>query len=581
MARVYRAYDHRLRQWRAIKLLLPEFARKSEVRLRFEAEAQALALLEHPNVVRIYDVRGEGQQSYIVMEICEGGSVDDWLLEHGPMLPRMAVHVGMAACEGLHAAHVAGIVHRDLKPGNLLIDRRGTVKITDFGIARTGALSITRTGLAMGTLGYMAPEQNASAKAVDERTDVYALGATLYTLVTGNSEPNLFTVDREPGRLKDVLEALRPVIRRAVAYAAADRYPSMPAMRLALAEVLNGLPEEVAGGPSLLWRAPARPEVPPEPLTMQALSHEEPVSTRQTVADTNPQLPPSISLSEDTEYTSFEVPHDAPDPWLTMTPATVERSERPNPSAGSAQTSDASEPVAARSRFDDLYVTHEAQEEDMRSSQFVETAGNWKLNAKRRELEEAHTAHEARPSSLRIGERLSGLAGALSGLLNGSGVAVLIPIVIAIGGLSVVGVVYSASTGSVEVERHRQQFWTEALAFRADVDEDLALPQDLSEAGGDAEALREAMFLYRRASSVEQKREAAESLAALMSAEYAVLDIQDKLSAEQRDDLGSRIRSIQQQRRAVDLAAEDWTAASQAWSGRLAATFGQAVLAPE
>jgi hypothetical protein len=131
------------------------------------------------------------------------------------------------------------------------------------------------------------------------------------------------------------------------------------------------------------------------------------------------------------------------------------------------------------------------------------------------------------------------------------------------------------------VERHRQQFWTEALAFRADVDEDLALPQDLSEAGGDAEALREAMFLYRRASSVEQKREAAESLAALMSAEYAVLDIQDKLSAEQRDDLGSRIRSIQQQRRAVDLAAEDWTAASQAWSGRLAATFGQAVLAPE
>ncbi len=581
MARVYRAYDHRLRQWRAIKLLLPEFARKSQVRRRFEAEAQALALLEHPNVVRIYDVGGEAHQSYIVMEICEGGSIGDWLMEHGAMPPRMAVEVGMATCEGMHAAHLAGIVHRDLKPGNLLIDRRGTVKITDFGIARTGALNVTRTGLSMGTAGYMAPEQNESAKAVDERTDVYALGATLYTLVTGNNEPHLFTVDREPGRLRDVPGSLRPAIRRAVSYAAADRYPSMLAMRTALAECLTTVPEQIVGAPGLLWRAPTRLEAPPEPFTMRPVTQDQPVAVRQTLADTVAELPEAPAQAGDSGLVSFELPDDAPDPWLTMTPAAGERSQRPNPSLGPAASTNASGPSSARSRFDDLYVSDEAKAVDARSGQFMETVGNWKLNARRRELEEAHAADAARSPSLSIGERLSGLAGALSRMLHGGGIMALIPIVIVLGGLSIVGVAYLANTGSGDVETYRQLYWAEAQTFRADVDQDPMLPQDLSEAGGDAQALREAMHSYRRAASVHDKREAAESLAALMSAEYAVLEIQDKLSIEQRDDLGSRIRSIQQQRRAADQAADDWTAASQALSGRLAATFGLAVLAPE
>ena len=264
-----------------------------------------------------------------------------------------------------------------------------------------------------------------------------------------------------------------------------------------------------------------------------------------------------------------------------MTPAMVERSERPNPSTGPAKRSDTSGQTAPRSRFDDLYLSDEPKTADTRSAPLMETVGNWKLNAKRRELEEAHAAESARPSSPSIGERLSGLTGALSRMLQGGGIMALIPIIIVVGGLSVVGVAYLANTGSAEVETHRQLFWAESQAFRADVDRDAMLPQDLSEAGGDAQALRDAMLAYRRADSIDDKREAAESLAALMSAEYAVLEIQDKLTMEQRDDLGVRIRSIQQQRRAVDLAADDWTDASQALSGRLAATFGLAVLASE
>lgn len=571
MARVYRAYDHRLRQWRAIKLLLPAFARKTQVRQRFEAEAQALALLEHPNVVRIYDVGGDGGQSYIVMEICEGGSVADWLLEHGAMPPRMAVKVAIATCEGMHAAHAAGIIHRDLKPGNLLIDRRGTIKITDFGIARTEALNVTRTGLAMGTMGYMAPEQNESAKGVDERTDVYALGATLYTLLTGNTEPNLFMVEREPERLELLPAAIRPIIRQSVAYSAADRHGSMVELRQALESVVDSFPEPAVGAPGLLWRAPKRLQVPPEPKTLQPVTELGSGQARRTVADTFPAVSDSIAPAEVSEKVTFEPPEDAPDPWLTMTPGTVERTERPNPSTG---------PSSARSRFDDLYVIEEPKE-DTRSSQFVETVGNWKLNAKRRELEDAHAAELARGESPTLAQRLQGLTSAVGSLMSGGGVMALVPIIIVVGGLSVVGVAYLASTGAAEVETHRQRYWEQARAFRADVDGDPMLPHDLSRAGGDETALREAMLAYRRADSVDTKREAAESLAALMSAEYAVLEIQDKLTDEQRDDLGGRIRSIQQQRRAVDQAQDDWASASSDLSGRLAATFGRAVLAPQ
>lgn len=574
---MYRAYDHHLRQWRAIKVLLPEFSRKQKFRKRFEAAAQAVGLLEHPNIVRIYEVGGDAYESYTVMEICEGGSVGDWLLEHGAMPPHMAVEVGRAACQGMHAAHEAGIVHRGFSPGNVLIDRRGTVKIADFGMAGTEVLKVTRTGLAMGTLGYMAPEQSGSAKPLDERTDVYALGATLYTLVTGNSEPKFFTVDQEPGRLKDVPEALRPIIQRAVSYSAADRYPTIQDLFDALSEVLLSFPELHGGSPGLLWRAPRRLEAPPEPLTMHPSHLPEPSSDRQAVADT--VLPTiQLDLPDESGLVSFELPQHAPDPWLTMTPGTVAPREKQSPSGGTLTSADTRGP---RRRFDDLYVTDEPEKSEMRSGQFVETVGNWKLNAKRRELEEAHAAEAARPESPTVGERFAGLAGAFSRVMGAGGAMVLVPVLIALGGLSVVFVAYTAKTGAERLETHRQAFWLETRAFRVAVDQDPVLPQDLAGAGGDADLLRESMLSYRRASTVDTKREAAESLAASMSAEYAVLNIQDKLSAAQQVDLGARIRSIQQQRRAVDLAADDWSAASQALSGRLADTFGMATLAPE
>ena len=393
MARVYRAYDHRLRRWRAIKMLLPEYAAKSSVRRRFEAEAQALARLEHPNVVRIYDVGDKGSESYILMELCEGGAVEDWLVEHGRMPARLAVDVMLSAIEGVHAAHEAGIIHRDLKPGNLLIDRRGRVKVTDFGIARTESVSTTRTNSAMGTYGYMAPEQTANAKAVDIRTDVYSLGATLFTLVTGNTEPHLFTIDREPARLDAVPEVLRPIVARAVAFSADDRYPDMPSFGQALMGVRAHLPEMDESTPPLTWRRVPEIEPPPEPLNRDSLTPQPaPMasqSARATVPDTLPaDDEPSSGLVQ------FELPEHAPDPFLAMTPGVVGRVGHPSTTGGST-----------RRRFDDLYVTDESPKEE--DDRFVGTMVGWKPKERERsQLDRAvfvadpsgHSTHAVAPS---------------------------------------------------------------------------------------------------------------------------------------------------------------------------------------
>ncbi|MCA9490589.1 MAG: serine/threonine protein kinase, partial [Myxococcales bacterium] len=114
MASVYRAYDQRLQVWRAVKILSPEYADKKKIAKRFEAEAQTMALLEHRNIVRVYDVGRDGADiAYIVMELVEGGCLVDWLEVNGPMPPRMAVEAVMEVLDALGAAHDKGVIHRD------------------------------------------------------------------------------------------------------------------------------------------------------------------------------------------------------------------------------------------------------------------------------------------------------------------------------------------------------------------------------------------------------------------------------------------------------------------------------------
>ncbi len=190
MGAVYRGRDPELDRPVAIKVMLhatPDFVQ------RFRREAQSIARLAHANIVQVYDfgVDAEGNP-YFVMELIDGTPLDEIVRTRGKLPPLDVVRLGKQAAAGLAAAHRAGIVHRDVKPSNLIVDGRGHLKLVDFGIARmeSGA-QLTNAAALMGTPGYMAPEQ-ASGKKVDARTDIYALGMTLFELCAGGPA---FTAD--------------------------------------------------------------------------------------------------------------------------------------------------------------------------------------------------------------------------------------------------------------------------------------------------------------------------------------------------------------------------------------------------
>ncbi|MCB9662551.1 MAG: serine/threonine protein kinase [Alphaproteobacteria bacterium] len=267
MATVYRGYDQRLQVWRAIKVLLPEYAKKKKIMARFEAEAQTMALLEHPNIVRVYDVDRDDDWAYIVMELVEGGSLVDWLETHGPMPPRLAVDVIVETCQGLQVAHNKGVIHRDLKPHNIMVDRDGVCRLTDFGIARAGDsdVNLTKTGAVMGTWGFMAPEQRSDAKHVDERADVYAMAATLYSLLTDKTPMDLFAAEQDATMLEGVPSPLVPVLIKATEYKKEKRYASASEFAAALLGVRDALPEVPAGTPKL--QRPVEDLPPPPPTT--------------------------------------------------------------------------------------------------------------------------------------------------------------------------------------------------------------------------------------------------------------------------------------------------------------------------
>src|SRR5580704_12144362 len=174
MGEVYRATDTRLHRDVALKVLPDNFARDAERRQRFEQEARAVAALNHPNIVAIYDV-GE---NYFVSELVDGES----LRATGPMSARRAIELAVQISHGLAAAHVRGVTHRDLKPENIMVTRDGRAKILDFGLAKVAqsargddAATQTQEGVVLGTVGYMSPEQ-VRGQAADPRSDIFSFG---------------------------------------------------------------------------------------------------------------------------------------------------------------------------------------------------------------------------------------------------------------------------------------------------------------------------------------------------------------------------------------------------------------------
>jgi serine/threonine-protein kinase len=180
MADVWRAHDSELGRDVALKLLHENFARDKEFVERFRREASAAAGLQHPNVVSVYD-RGTYEDSYYIsMELVEGSSLRD-LINQGLSIEE-AVEVTRQVLAAAEFAHEQGIVHRDLKPLNVLIDRAGRVRVTDFGIARAGGSEITRTGSVMGTAQYLSPEQ-AQGMEVTAAADIYSIGIILFEML--------------------------------------------------------------------------------------------------------------------------------------------------------------------------------------------------------------------------------------------------------------------------------------------------------------------------------------------------------------------------------------------------------------
>ncbi len=239
---VFAAADRRLGVDRALKILLPDLAARPKLRARFESEARTMALLDHPNIVRVHDVCASGKTVYSVMDLVPGGSLSSHLSRNGPFPPDLAVKITLQICAGLAVAHAAGVVHRDIKPHNVLLGRDGTAKIVDFGIARTADGHRTRSNAAMGTVGFMAPEQLQDARSADARADVYGLGMTLFVLVTGAEPVEWLRAHRHP-RLPRSLE---PILERAIAERPDDRYPTVQGLAEALVEALPTLPADSA-----------------------------------------------------------------------------------------------------------------------------------------------------------------------------------------------------------------------------------------------------------------------------------------------------------------------------------------------
>ena len=183
MADVYKAKDHKLNRFVAMKVLKPEFSADTNFIRKFQREAQAAAGLAHPNVVNVFDVGEDQGVNYIVMELVEGITLKEYISKKGRLTVKEATSIAIQVSMGLEAAHNRNIVHRDIKPQNIIISTDGKVKVTDFGIARVASSNTISTN-AMGSVHYSSPEQVRGGYS-DFKSDIYSLGITMYEMVTG------------------------------------------------------------------------------------------------------------------------------------------------------------------------------------------------------------------------------------------------------------------------------------------------------------------------------------------------------------------------------------------------------------
>lgn len=241
MAVVYKARCHRLNRLVAIKILRAEYTQDEEFRRRFHAESQAVAMLSHPNIVSVYDVSTSNDADYIVMELIDGITLKQYMEKKGVLNWKETLHFAIQIGKALDHAHSRGIIHRDIKPHNVMVLKNGSVKVTDFGIARVMSKSNTLTKEALGSVHYISPEQ-AKGGRVDNRSDIYSLGVVMYEMMTGRppydgESPVAVAIQHINGKpvMPSVLNpnipgGLEQIIMRAMSHEPGDRYSTAAAM---------------------------------------------------------------------------------------------------------------------------------------------------------------------------------------------------------------------------------------------------------------------------------------------------------------------------------------------------------------
>ena len=241
MAVVYKARCHRLNRLVAIKILKAEYTQDEEFRRRFHAESQAVAMLSHPNIVSVYDVSTTDEADYIVMELIDGITLKQYMEKKGTLNWKETLHFAIQIAKALEHAHSRGIIHRDIKPHNVMVLKNGSVKVTDFGIARVMSESNTLTKEALGSVHYISPEQ-AKGGRVDNRSDLYSLGVVMYEMATGRppydgETPVAVAIQHINGKATlpsmltpNIPGGLEQIIVRSMSHNPADRYPSAGAL---------------------------------------------------------------------------------------------------------------------------------------------------------------------------------------------------------------------------------------------------------------------------------------------------------------------------------------------------------------